>query len=87
MITQATPVADPSRRYVYSVAPNGRIHKLSIATGREAAGWPVAITRDATHEKIAPSLNFSRGLVLAATGGYIGDAPPYQGHVVAIDAP
>jgi hypothetical protein len=24
--------------------------------------------------------------VLAATGGYIGDAPPYQGHVVAIDA-
>jgi len=87
MITQATPVADPSRRYVYSVAPNGRIHKLSVATGREAAGWPVAITRDATHEKIAPSLNFSRGLVLAATGGYIGDAPPYQGHVVAIDAP
>jgi hypothetical protein len=24
--------------------------------------------------------------VLAATGGYIGDAPPYQGHVVSIDA-
>jgi hypothetical protein len=24
--------------------------------------------------------------VLAATGGYIGDAPPYQGHVVALDA-
>src|SRR5215207_1853351 len=25
------------------------------------------------------------GLVLLATGGYLGDAPPYQGHVVAID--
>jgi hypothetical protein len=24
--------------------------------------------------------------VLVGTGGYIGDAPPYQGHVVAIDA-
>jgi outer membrane protein assembly factor BamB len=86
MITQATPVADPSRRFVYTVAPNGRVHKLSVATGREAAGWPVAITRDPEHEKIAPALNLSRGLVLAATGGYIGDAPPYQGHVVAIDA-
>jgi len=25
-------------------------------------------------------------IVLAATGGYIGDAPPYQGHVAVIDA-
>ncbi len=23
--------------------------------------------------------------MIAATGGYIGDAPPYQGHVVLID--
>ena len=86
MITQATPVADPGRRWVYAVSPNGRIHKLSVAGGREAPGWPVAVTRDPTHEKIAPALNFSRGLVLVATGGYIGDAPPYQGHVVAIAA-
>jgi outer membrane protein assembly factor BamB len=86
MITQSTPVADPSRRFVYAVSPNGLIHKLAVSTGREAGGWPVAITRDPSHEKIAPALNFSRGLVLAATGGYIGDAPPYQGHVAAIDA-
>jgi outer membrane protein assembly factor BamB len=86
MITQATPVADPSRRFLYAVSPNGEIHKLSVRNGHEVAGWPVAITRDPGHEKIAPALNFARGLVLAATGGYIGDAPPYQGHVVAIDA-
>src|SRR5919198_383562 len=85
-ITQATPVADPGRRFVYAVSPNGRVHKLAVANGREAAGLPVAVTRDPSHEKIAPALNFSRGLVLVATGGYIGDAPPYQGHVVAIDA-
>ena len=85
-ITQATPVADPNRAFVYAVSPNGQIHKLSVANGHEASGWPVSVTRDPSHEKIAPALNFSRGLVLVATGGYIGDAPPYQGHVVAIDS-
>ena len=87
-ITNATPVADPSRRFVYTVAPDGRIHKLAVATGAEvrSGSWPAAITRYPVREKIAPALNYARGLVLAATGGYIGDAPPYQGHVVAVDA-
>jgi hypothetical protein len=39
-----------------------------------------------TREKIASALNYSRGHVIAVTGGYIGDAPPYQGHVVLLDA-
>jgi outer membrane protein assembly factor BamB len=87
-ITNATPVAAPGRRFVYAAAPDGRIHKLRVATGAEVrtGSWPVAITRLPTREKIGPALNYSRGLVLAATGGYIGDAPPYQGHVVAISA-
>jgi hypothetical protein len=83
-ITQSTPVADPTRRFVYSASPDGSVHKLSVATGR--AVWSTAVTRLPGREKIAPSLNFSRGLVLVATGGYVGDAPPYQGHVVAIAA-
>ena len=85
-ITTATPVADPGRAWIYAASPDGRIHKLSVADGAEANGWPVTITRDPTHEKIAGSLNVARGHVLAATGGYIGDAPPYQGHVVVIAA-
>jgi outer membrane protein assembly factor BamB len=87
-ITNATPVAAPGRRFVYAAAPDGRIHKLLTATGREvrSGSWPVTITRLPSREKIAPALNYSRGLVLAATGGYIGDAPPYQGHVAAISA-
>ncbi len=85
-ITNATPVADPSRKAVYAVSPDGKVHKLSLADGREQAGWPVAVTRLPAREKIAPALNVSRGLVLVGTGGYIGDAPPYQGHVVAIAA-
>ncbi|HEY8770450.1 MAG TPA: PQQ-binding-like beta-propeller repeat protein [Thermoleophilaceae bacterium] len=84
-ITNTTPVADPDRRYVYAASSNGLIHKLSVASGREARGrWPVKVTKDSTHEKLASALNLSGRYVLAATGGYIGDAPPYQGHVLSI---
>jgi hypothetical protein len=84
-ITTASPVADPSRLYVYAASPDGLIHKLALSDGHEAPGWPASVTRDATHEKLAASLNIDGPDVLAATGGYFGDAPPYQGHVVAID--
>lgn len=86
-ITEATPVADPERRWVYAAAPDGRIHKLSLARGREvrSGGWPVAVTRDPRDEKIGAALNLSGRFVVAATSGYIGDVPPYQGHVVAIN--
>jgi outer membrane protein assembly factor BamB len=84
-ITQASPVADPSRRWIYSVSPDGKVHKLSVSRGREAGGrWPVSVTRDPGHEKIAPALNLSGRHVLVTTGGYLGDIPPYQGHVVSI---
>jgi hypothetical protein len=81
-ITTATPVADPSRQWLYAAAPNGRIYKLAVADGH--AAWSVAITRLPSREKIAASLNFAAGHVIATTGGYIGDAPPYQGHVAII---
>ena len=85
--TTSTPAADPDRRHVYAAAPDGHIYKLSLANGHEVRGtrWPVAITRLPTREKITGALNFSSGHVIAATGGYIGDQPPYQGHVVVID--
>jgi len=83
-ITTASPIADPDRQSIYAASPNGQIHKLSLADGRELAGWPVTITREPRHEKIASALNIDGPDLLATTGGYIGDAPPYQGHVVAI---
>jgi hypothetical protein len=86
-ITTASPIFDPNRLFVYAASPDGLIHKLSLADGRESSSgsWPVSVTRDATHEKLAAALNIDGRYVLAATGGYFGDAPPYQGHVVAID--
>jgi hypothetical protein len=85
-ITTATPVLDPSRAFVYTASPNGFIHKLAVVTGREVrSGWPVRVTLDPTREKLAGSLNLAGRAVIAVTGGYYGDAPFYQGHVVTID--
>lgn len=83
-ITTATPVADPGREFIYAAAPDGKIRKLAVADGRPV--WTTAITKLPQREKIASSLNFFRGRVIATTGGYIGDAPPYQGHVAILDA-
>ncbi|HEX4188269.1 MAG TPA: PQQ-binding-like beta-propeller repeat protein [Solirubrobacteraceae bacterium] len=86
-ITTASPVADPGRRFVYTASPDGLIHKLSLTDGSEArsGSWPARVTRDAGHEKLAAALNTDGAYVLASTGGYFGDAPPYQGHVALID--
>jgi len=83
-ITTATPVADPDRAFLYAAAPDGQIRKLAVADGH--AVWSTAITLLPEREKIASSLNYFRGRVIATTGGYIGDAPPYQGHVAVLDA-
>jgi outer membrane protein assembly factor BamB len=82
-ITTMTPVVDPGREAIYAGAPDGIIRKLAVSNG--AVVWSTSITRDPTHEKLAAALNFAGGLVIAATDGYIGDAPPYQGHVVTLD--
>jgi hypothetical protein len=86
-ITTTSPLADPDRRHVYAASPDGLIHKLSLADGSETrqGSWPVSVTRDATREKLAAALNVAGADVIATTGGYLGDAPPYQGHVVLID--
>jgi len=82
-VTTASPVADPDRQFIYTASPDGVIHKLAVASGREV--WSRRITFDPVHEKIASALNLSGNWVVAVTGGYYGDAPPYDGHVVTID--
>jgi hypothetical protein len=85
--TTATPVADSSGRYLFAASPDGLIHKLRVSNGSQVRSghWPARVTVNPSHEKIASSLNLDGRWVLVTTGGYIGDAPPYQGKVVAID--
>lgn len=83
-ITNATPVADGDRKFIYAAAPDGMIRKLAVADGRVV--WATAITRLPEREKIASPLSFFHRRVIAATDGYIGDYPPYQGHVAILDA-
>src|SRR5204862_430785 len=82
-VTTATPVADPNRQFVYAAAPDGAIRKLRVADG--SVVWTTAITLLPGREKIASALNYFNGRVIATTTGYIGDAPPYQGHVALLD--
>jgi outer membrane protein assembly factor BamB len=85
-ITDSTPAADPSGKSIYVPGVDGMIHKLSAARGRElrAPGFPARITRLPQTEKDASPLNLANGYVYAVTSGYLGDAPPYDGHVVAV---
>jgi hypothetical protein len=86
-ITVASPLADPDRQFVYAASPNGLIHKLSLADGSEdtSGSWPVRVTLEPVHEKLGAALNIDGPDIVVATSGYIGDIPPYQGHVVLID--
>lgn len=86
-ITHSSPVADAARQYVYAYGLDGALHRYDPITGREATGggWPEPITLMNQTEKEGTALNLANGRIYVATGGYIGDAPPYQGHVVTID--
>lgn len=83
-ITNSTPVADPDRQAIYAAAPDGTVQKLAISDGHVL--WKTAVTLLPSREKIASPLKEFRGHIVAVTGGYIGDAPPYQGHVAILDA-
>lgn len=85
-LTTASPTADPDRRSVYAAAPDGEIHKLVIATGREVRSgqWPARVTVDSTHEKLASPPSIDGSDLIVVTDGYFGDTPPYQGHVVEL---
>ena len=83
-ITNSTPVADSDRQNVYAAAPDGTVQKLAISDGHVL--WTTAITLLPEREKIASPLKEFRGHIVAVTNGYVGDRPPYQGHVAVLDA-
>jgi hypothetical protein len=82
-ISNSTPVADPDRQFIFAASPDGYIQKLSVSDGH--AVWRTSITKLPSREKVASPVKFFQGNVIAVTAGYIGDRPPYQGHVAVID--
>lgn len=85
-ITTSTPAADPSGKAIYVPGIDGFVRKLDASTGHElsAPGFPARITKMVNTEKNASPLNVANGYLYAVTSGYIGDAPPYVGHVVGV---
>lgn len=83
--TTASPAIDPSRAFVYSYGLDGTLRKFTTVAGTQVTGggWPVRITTMPQTEKVSSPLNIGNGRVYVTTAGYPGDAPPYQGHVVA----
>jgi outer membrane protein assembly factor BamB len=86
-ITHSSPVADASRQFVFAYGLDGALHKYHATTGGEVSGngWPARVTLMTGTEKESSALNAANGRVYVVTSGYIGDAPPYQGHVVSVD--
>jgi outer membrane protein assembly factor BamB len=82
--TNSTPLAAPDGHSIYAASPDGYIAKLAISDGRLL--WRTAITELPLREKMDSPLKLFRGRVIAVTGGYVGDRPPYQGHVAILDA-
>ena len=82
-VANSTPVADTDRLAIYAASPDGYIQKLAVSDGQPA--WRTSITKLPLREKMASPLKFADGHVIAVTAGYIGDRPPYQGHVAILD--
>ncbi len=83
-ITNSTPVADANRQFIYAASADGKVTKISIADGK--AVWSTAVTRMPNMEKLDSPLSFVQGNILVPTAGYVGDTPPYQGHIAVLDA-
>jgi outer membrane protein assembly factor BamB len=85
--THSTPAADPSGKAIYAPGVDGKVHKLNVSTGHEmhSHGFPARVTRIPSSEAVESPLNVANGYLYATTSGYDGDAPPYDGHVVAVN--
>jgi outer membrane protein assembly factor BamB len=81
--TNSTPVADPDGNSIYAASPDGYIQKLAVSDG--GVLWRTPITELPLREKMDSPLKVFHGHVIAVTAGYIGDRPPYQGHVAILD--
>lgn len=70
----STPALDLSRGLLYVVGAGGKLHALSISTGREAPGFPVVVTSIPDEEYVWGGLRILGNRLLVPVGSYC-DAP------------
>ena len=87
----SSPAIDPGKQFLYGIASDGFVHKLSVSSGSEIvdASWPVLSTRKSDTEKSGSPLAIGTAqngssYVYATTSSYNDDGD-YQGHVTAIN--
>lgn len=85
-ITMSMPAEDPSGRWIYTPGVDGHVRKLAASTGKEfrGGGFPLRVTWSPQIEKNGTALNVANGYLYSATGGYLGDAGQYDGHLVTL---
>jgi len=88
--TTSSPVIVGDSVYTYGL--DGKVHKVTLATGVQVTGggWPVTTTLKPWDEKGSSALSSATAAnghtyLYAVHSGYPGDRGDYQGHLVAID--
>jgi outer membrane protein assembly factor BamB len=81
-----TPAIDRGKNLLYFGDGHDQVHAVDLATGQEAAGWPVTIadyTPDRNFMHGGLTYNPANGLLYAVTGSTC-DITPWYGRIVAI---
>jgi outer membrane protein assembly factor BamB len=81
-----TATFDKATHRVYVADGKDQVHALDMATGAEAAGWPVTVTSQFTSNHIYGALTFNpnNGMLYAETGSFC-DTNTWNGRIVAIN--
>ncbi len=82
-----TPAIDRGKNLLYFSDGHNQLHAVNLATGTEAAGWPLTIAdykRDHNFMHGGLTYNPSNGLLYAVTSSTC-DIPPWHGRIVAIN--
>jgi outer membrane protein assembly factor BamB len=83
-----TPAIDRGKNLIYVADGHNQLHAYDLATGRQAAGWPLTIAnyQHGDHNFMHGGLTYnpSNGLLYAVTGSTC-DISPWHGRIVAID--
>ena len=85
----STDVIDLARGRVYVIGASGELHALSLATGEEAAGWPVRLIERTRYEYVWGGLRLSGKRLYVPVASYCDvaddDGVSAEGRLVAVD--